>query len=318
VDGRPSDKRRPRRPAPPAPDEAALGLVVATARLARAATRLLGYAPGVNPLLERSAATGRAARARGRERIESAAQSALAGPEVERLVDGALAGPLPEKVARASIQHHVGDRVVAELEPERERWLEQFLDSPEFERALERALSSPKVREAIANQTTSLADEVAANLRGRVIALDQRIGRGSLPFAGLPSRTVAFAVDLVLAHLIFVVVAAIAGLVAELVGDLRPVWLFGALAGAGWTLLVGGYFVFFWTLGGQTPGMRLVRLRVVGPSEGPLSVWRALLRFVALLVAIIPMFLGLVPILFDRRRRGLQDYVAGTTVVYVS
>jgi uncharacterized RDD family membrane protein YckC len=35
-----------------------------------------------------------------------------------------------------------------------------------------------------------------------------------------------------------------------------------------------------------------------------------------LLFAIIPAFLGLAPILFDERRRGLHDFLAGTTVVY--
>jgi uncharacterized RDD family membrane protein YckC len=37
-----------------------------------------------------------------------------------------------------------------------------------------------------------------------------------------------------------------------------------------------------------------------------------------LIVAIIPFFLGLVPILFDARRRGLHDFVAGTTVQYAT
>jgi uncharacterized RDD family membrane protein YckC len=309
VDEGPSERRRPRRRRQtPAADDAALGLFVASARLARAASRVLAYAPGVNPLLERSAATGRAAREAGRERIESAAEMAI---------DGALASPLPEKVARASIEHHVGDRVVAELEAERARWLEQVLDSPEFEQALERALSSPKVREAITKQTTSLADEVAGHLRGRLVAFDQRFARPSQRFAGLPSRTIAFGVDLILAQLIFIAVTAVVGLVVELVGDLRPAWLFGTLAAAAWTLLVGGYFVFFWTLGGQTPGMRLLHLRVVCPTGGHIGVGRALLRFVALLVAIIPAFLGLAPILFDERRRGLQDFVARTEVRYL-
>jgi uncharacterized RDD family membrane protein YckC len=316
VDEAPSEGRRRRRRSNPAADDAALGLFVASARLARAATRLLTFAPGVNPLLERSAATGRAARDAGREHIENAAQSALAAPEVGRLVDGALAGPLPETVARASVQHHVGDRVVAELESERARWLQQLLDSPEFEQALERALSSPKVREAIAKQTTSLADEVAAHLRGRVITFDRGFARESPRFAGLPSRTIAFGIDLIFAQLIFIAMTAVVGLVVELIGDLRPAWLFGTLAGAGWTLLVGGYFVFFWTLGGQTPGMRMLHLRVVGPADSHVGVGRAFLRFVTLLFAIIPAFLGLAPILFDERRRGLHDFLAGTTVVY--
>jgi uncharacterized RDD family membrane protein YckC len=291
-----------------------------TARVALAGTRLLARAPGVAPFLERSAATGRAARARGRERIESAAQTALAAPEVGRIVDGALAGPLPETVARSSVEHHVGDRLVAELEPERERWLQQLLDSPEFDQALQRALSSPRVREALAKQTTTLADEIVGDVRRRLVAVDGRLAArpadASLPFAGFWSRSAAFAVDLVVAHLIFLVAAALVGLVGSLVGDLRPAWLFGALAGAGWVILVGGYFVFFWTLGGQTPGMRLLHLRVLARGGQPLGIGRALLRFLALLLAIVPLFAGLLPVLFDGKRRGLQDLVAQTVVLY--
>jgi hypothetical protein len=39
-------------------------------------------------------------------------------------------------------------------------------------------------------------------------------------------------------------------------------------------------------------------------------------RVVGLAVAIIPFFAGFVPVLFDGRRRGLPDYVAGTVVEY--
>jgi hypothetical protein len=39
-------------------------------------------------------------------------------------------------------------------------------------------------------------------------------------------------------------------------------------------------------------------------------------RLIGLLLAIIPMFAGFLPVLFDRRRRALQDYLAGTVVVY--
>jgi uncharacterized RDD family membrane protein YckC len=200
------------------------------------------------------------------------------------------------------------ERLVVVFEPEAERMLQQFLDSPEFDRALERVLTSPKVREALAQQTTSFADELVGRLRARLRALDQRC-------AGLASRTAAFAVDLTLAQLLFLVASALVGLVVGLVGELRPAWLYGTIAGLGWVVFVGGYFAFFWTLAGQTPGMRLMRLRVVGPHGAPPGFARAIVRFCALLLAIIPMFAGLLPILFDTRRRGLHDFVAQTVVV---
>jgi uncharacterized RDD family membrane protein YckC len=37
---------------------------------------------------------------------------------------------------------------------------------------------------------------------------------------------------------------------------------------------------------------------------------------IGLFLAIIPLFAGFVPALFDQRRRALPDYLAGTVVVY--
>jgi uncharacterized RDD family membrane protein YckC len=304
-------------PEAPRADDAALGLLVSLARVGLTAARLFERVPGVTPVMERGAETGRAARARGRERIENAAQTALSTPEVGRIVDGALASPLPETVARSSIEHRLVDRLATELGTELDRVMQSFLDSPEFDRALERALTSPKVREALTQQTTTLAGETAAHLRERTFRLDDKLAVGpkDAERAGLASRGIAFALDLVLAYLVFLVGATVVGLVVSLVGDLKPAWLFGILAGAGWFLLVAAYFVFFWTLGGQTPGMRLFHLRVIHAHGGPPGVLRALLRFGALVVSIIPMFAGLIPIAFDRHRRGVHDFVAGTVVV---
>ena len=42
---------------------------------------------------------------------------------------------------------------------------------------------------------------------------------------------------------------------------------------------------------------------------------RALVRLVALTLCAIPLFAGFLPILFDDRRRGFHDMLAGTVVV---
>jgi uncharacterized RDD family membrane protein YckC len=247
-------------------DDAALGIVFATAGMGLAAARLIARTPGLTSYFERAAL-------RGREQVGTTAE-----------------------------------QLVVVFEPEAERMLQQFLDSPEFDRALERVLTSPKVREALAVQTTTFAGELLSNLRTRLRALDRRC-------AGLASRGLAFAVDLTLAQVVFLIGSALVGLVAALVGGLRPVWLFEALAATGWFLVVGAYFAFFWTVAGQTPGMRLVHLRVIDHFGEPPRLLRSIVRFAALIVAIIPMFAGLLPILFDTRRRGLQDFVARTFVV---
>jgi uncharacterized RDD family membrane protein YckC len=111
-------------------------------------------------------------------------------------------------------------------------------------------------------------------------------------------------------------VVGIAALIASLVGGLRPAWLAGALLGSGWMLVVGTYFVLFWSSAGQTPGMRLLRVRVRGPDGNPPSIGPSLVRLVGLVLAIVPIFAGFIPVLFTERRRGLPDLLAGTVVLY--
>ena len=62
--------------------------------------------------------------------------------------------------------------------------------------------------------------------------------------------------------------------------------------------------------------MRLLRLRVLGPDGLPPRAGRGVVRFAGLLLAIVPVFAGFLPVLVDRRRRALQDFLAGTVVVF--
>jgi uncharacterized RDD family membrane protein YckC len=86
------------------------------------------------------------------------------------------------------------------------------------------------------------------------------------------------------------------------------------LATGGWAVITGAYLVVFWTITGQTPGMRLMHLRVVDQRGRPPHFVRAVVRLIGLFFAIAPLFAGFVPVLFDRRRRALQDFIARTVV----
>ena len=63
--------------------------------------------------------------------------------------------------------------------------------------------------------------------------------------------------------------------------------------------------------------MRTMGLRVAGATGDPPSTLRSAVRLVGLALAIVPMFAGFVPVVLDDRRRALQDYLAGTTVLRV-
>lgn len=92
-----------------------------------------------------------------------------------------------------------------------------------------------------------------------------------------------------------------------------PLWLF-----RGWILLVlGVYFGWFWTRGGQTLPMRTWRLRLVGTDGTPVSRRQALLRFLLAWPSILAAGAGLAWALVDRDRQFLHDRLAGTRVVHI-
>ena len=189
---------------------------------------------------------------------------------------------------------------------------DRVLASDATQHALHHVASSPELRNAVARQTTGLAEEVVGGVRASAARLDDRAERvvrrpprtEQPKFGGIVTRAIALATDAALTTVLFMSVVGIASLVASLVGGLRPEWLVGALLASGWILIAGTYFVLFWSSAGQTPGMRLLHLRVLGPTDAPPSLGRSLVRLVGLVLAIVPLFAGFLPILFTERRRG--------------
>jgi len=136
-------------------------------------------------------------------------------------------------------------------------------------------------------------------------------------YEGLATRAIALALDAAAINVIALAVAGIVALVLSVlsVADwLEPV-LFG-VAGVIFLLWTIGYFATFWSTTGQTPGDRLMRIRVCSADDGkPIGFGRSVLRLFYLILAAIPLGAGFLPVLFDERRRGLHDMLAGTVVV---
>jgi uncharacterized RDD family membrane protein YckC len=79
-----------------------------------------------------------------------------------------------------------------------------------------------------------------------------------------------------------------------------------------------GFFVWFWTHGGQTLGMRAWRLRVVGPGGRAISWKRGAGRFFAALVSALPAGLGFWWALVDRDGLCWHDRWTGTRLTLQS
>jgi uncharacterized RDD family membrane protein YckC len=249
-------------------------------------------------------------------------------------LESALAESFPEELVDLLVEHRVLERMTAELartgaldrmvdealaSPRTSELVDRVIASPELRRAVREIAASREVREAVAQQTTGFVEELAAEVRRWARRLDGRIGKrpaGVTPYGGVVTRALALTVDALLIVVVFTAISGFVALISSLVGTLRPAWLVGSLLGAGWVLVGGAYFVLFWSAAGRTPGMQLLRVRVRVASGGPPGVGRAIVRALATWVSIVPFFAGYLPVLFDRRRRGLPDLVAGTEVVY--
>ena len=274
-----------------------------------------------------------------RDQLEGAVDEVLSAPEIARVIDRALAGSLPEEIARSIARHRVLERIIGELAAsgELERLLSEALASPrtleltdrvlaseETQHALRQVASSPELRDAMMKQTAGLAEEVVREVRASAVRFDGRIEHavsrrerdGRPAFAGIATRALALATDAIVTTAMYTGVVGVVAIVASLVGGLGPEWLVGTLLSVGWIIIAGTYFVLFWSTTGHTPGMRLLHLRVETVAGGTPSVARSIARLAGLVLSIASLFIGFLPVLFTRRRRGLADFLAATVVLY--
>jgi uncharacterized RDD family membrane protein YckC len=145
--------------------------------------------------------------------------------------------------------------------------------------------------------------------------------RATPDYTGLVTRAIGFGIDAVIIDLAAIVVVAIVALALNLF--YIPSEIETALAAIGAVAFVvwaAAYFVTFWSTTGQTPGARVMRFRVLtrGETGERIGPRRALMRLAGMVLAAIPLLAGYFMVLFDDRRRGLHDHLAGTVVIDAS
>jgi uncharacterized RDD family membrane protein YckC len=138
--------------------------------------------------------------------------------------------------------------------------------------------------------------------------------------ANVGNRFLAAAIDHLIQGVLLLAIVLVAGFITQ--------WRFVGTAGT-WTLallvlvffaIYWGYFVLFETFwSGQTPGKRIMRLRVVREDGRPIRFFEAFVRnLLRLAIDIMPPFsyaVGVVSIILSARSKRVGDFVAGTVVV---
>jgi uncharacterized RDD family membrane protein YckC len=253
--------------------------------------------------------------------LERALAQMVESGELDKMLSTALTADATERLMREVAASPAVDRLLADAaaSPKAVSLVEQFVRRPEFQHAIEDA-----VRAAFAARAATFRDRLIARVRAldaRLEAAPRRWTRrrseaGSAAHAGLASRAAAFLIDAFAVHAAFLIATAMVGLVLMLANATPSHQLEGALATAGWLAVAAAYFAGFWTTVGQTPGMAVFRMLVVGRGGEVPGLGRSLVRLVGGFVAIAFVFLGFLPVLADDRRRALPDLVARTEVIY--
>jgi uncharacterized RDD family membrane protein YckC len=136
-------------------------------------------------------------------------------------------------------------------------------------------------------------------------------------YAGAASRLVAFAADVGASWGLYLLGAALLSFAVKLVSGhsftLTNHPLAGGIVFFVWEFF---YFTYQWAVSGKTIGMAIFGVQVVTREGGPISPRQAALRTIGLGLTQLTLGIGFLPIIFQHERRALDDFVAGTAVVY--
>ncbi len=90
----------------------------------------------------------------------------------------------------------------------------------------------------------------------------------------------------------------------------------------GWILVLhvfvvlGAYFLWYWSHGGQTLAMQTWKIQLTTATGSPPTLARMLLRYSLAWPSVVYFGVGLIWALFDRDRQFLHDRLAGTRLVF--
>jgi len=286
-------------------------LLGAGVRGARTVTRATGIDRAVEVAAEEAIVAAVESQA-----VERAMARVLEGPLVQEAVEGALESETVKKALLEAMDSELVDEV----------W-KRLLASDQAQQLVERIAEAPEVRAAISAQGMGLVEDIGRTIGNLARRLDDRFERVMrriffrprrvLPTdrAGFVSRGLAMVVDGVFVNLAFTAFVALLTLAANIFGGSgeggsslaivvgSTAWLsFGAL-----------YLVGFWSLAGQTPGMRFLGVRL---AEERLSLRRSFRRLVGLGLSVLSLGIGFLGVVFGERRRGWEDRLSGTEVIY--
>ena len=258
---------------------------------------------------------------------EEAIVRALESPAVERAIIRVLESEAAQDALERTLSSPAAERAavkVLDSELVDHVW-DRLLASDEVQKLVERIAEAPEVRAAIASQGVGLVDDLGRQIREIAGRFDDALERIVRRIAGRPRTAPTRAVGLVTRALAFLLDGAILnGAFLGLAAVLAALFSGDGVSGTGvafgvgaWIVAGSAYLLTFWSLAGQTPGMRFLSIRIEADGSRRLGLSRARRRLVGTVLALIPFGLGFLGVITRDDRRGFADRHAGTEVVRV-
>jgi uncharacterized RDD family membrane protein YckC len=202
----------------------------------------------------------------------------------------------------------------------------RLLASDQAQQLVERIAEAPEVRAAISAQGMGLIEDVGRTIGNLARRLDDRFERIvrriffrpqrvlATDRAGIVSRGLAMLIDGVFVNLAFTAFVALVTLAANAFGGSGEggTGLAIAVGSTAWLSFGAIYLLGFWSLAGQTPGMRFVGIRLAER----LSLRRSIRRLLGLGLSVVAFGLGFIGIVFREGRQAWEDRFSHTAVLY--
>jgi len=144
----------------------------------------------------------------------------------------------------------------------------------------------------------------------------------SYALAGPGSRAAAYLADLlimsILCQLLINLIVVLFALLFSATGEQTALWKTAIVSLAAFAIYNGYFILLEWLWNGQTPGKRMVHIRVIKQGGYALRFFDTLSRNLLRVVDFLPLFygVGLTSLLLTRDSQRVGDLVAGTLVVY--
>jgi uncharacterized RDD family membrane protein YckC len=262
---------------------------------------------------------------------EEAIVRALESPAVERAIIRVLESEASQQALERTLSSPAAERAavkVLDSELVDHVW-DRLLASDEAQKLVERIATAPELRAAIASQGVGLLDDIGRQIRDVAGRLDDGLERlvrrithrprvEPTRNVGLVTRGLAALIDGAILNGIFLGAAALFGYVAAALFNSDDLSTAGIVLGTGAWIIAGSvYALIFWSLAGQTPGMRILSIRIERNGSNRLGLRCARRRLGGVFLSLLSLGLGFLGVITRDDRRGYQDRRADTTVVRI-